>query len=134
MDLQIQTSMGKSRKVAGQFMDVQLKDRIQRSAQGAGIGLGLALLSLPLPAVHFVLVPSFLIFAVYSGNKKLNEKFKVEFHEAKCPECGQPLKDSKIFSKEPRFRIQCYECKSQLHLHALPFSAAKNESTDHSQG
>lgn len=96
---------------------VIFNQRFKRAFQFFGIYFAIALGCVPIPGLHFILVPTFLIFAVYSFYKKLNETKSIQLDSEHCPQCSEKIQDQKIFFNDNvTIRIRCNSCQSQLRL------------------
>lgn len=112
----IESLSGERNEIPGRFRNVELHERTKRAVAMASLGLGLAVISLPLPGLHFFLVPSFLIFSIYSGAKRANEKYRIELSDPPCPICNHLIKESITYTRDPVLKIYCYECRTQLRI------------------
>lgn len=95
------------------------KQRMTRALKAALFGLGLAVLAVPIPGVHFVLVPAFLIYAVYNGLRKFKETMWLDLTAVVCPNCQSSLNESLVYLNYEPARCYCFNCRSQLTLHSV---------------
>ena len=93
------------------------KERNKRMLKYGGGCFLAAIFSIALPILHFILVPGFLIAAVYmvivnSRPSELNSA------KAKCPHCGV---DFQISKGKPQFPIEdiCGSCHRQIIVETL---------------
>lgn len=114
--MKIEGSDGKSAALTQVLATYSAPVRTRRAAKGFALGFGLALCSLPIPALHFALVPGFLIFAVYSAYSRFRETHSVDLSEAKCPGCGKPLSEKTLHFSSLPVQLYCFECRTQLRI------------------
>lgn len=63
--------------------------RVRRSLKGLGTWWGAALVSTLIPIAHFVLVPSFLLYGVYTFARRLTADQVALAGRGTCPDCGR---------------------------------------------
>lgn len=92
--------------------------RVRRALIGLGTWWGAALLSVLIPIAHFVLVPSFVIYGVYTFVRRLTANQVAVAGRGTCPDCGreQPLDVTGRWSL-PR-TTSCRYCQRSLQLTA----------------
>jgi hypothetical protein len=63
--------------------------RVRRALKGLGTWWGVALLSVLIPVAHFVLVPSFFLYGVYTFVRRLTADQVAVAGRGTCPDCGR---------------------------------------------
>jgi hypothetical protein len=63
--------------------------RVRRSLRGLGTWWGAALVSVLIPIAHFVLVPSFFLYGVYTFAQRLTADQVALAGRGTCPDCGR---------------------------------------------
>ncbi len=63
--------------------------RVRRSLRGVGTWCGAALVSVLIPIAHFVLVPSFFLYGVYTFARRLTADQAALAGRGTCPDCGR---------------------------------------------
>jgi len=63
--------------------------RVRRSLRGLGTWWGAALVSVLIPIAHFVLVPSFFFYGVYTFARRLTAHQVALAGRGTCPDCGR---------------------------------------------
>lgn len=63
--------------------------RLRRALKGLGTWWGIALLSVLIPIAHFVLVPSFFLYGVYTCSQRLTADQVAVAGRGTCPDCGR---------------------------------------------
>ena len=92
--------------------------RVRRALKGLGTWWGAALVSVLIPIAHFVLVPSFFLYGVYTFARRLTADQVAVAGRGTCPDCGreQPLDVTGRWSL-PR-TTSCRYCQRSLQLTA----------------
>jgi hypothetical protein len=63
--------------------------RVRRSLRGLGTWWGAALVSVLIPIAHFVLVPSFFLYGLYTFARRLTTDHVALAGRGTCPDCGR---------------------------------------------
>lgn len=63
--------------------------RVRRALRGLGTWWGAALVSVLIPVAHFVLVPAFFFFGVYTFARRLTTDQVALSGRGTCPDCGR---------------------------------------------
>lgn len=92
--------------------------RMRRALKGLGTWWGVALLSVLIPVAHFVLVPSFFLYGIYTFARRLGaERVALSCHGT-CPDCGR----EQAFEVTGRWSLprttSCRYCQRSLRLSA----------------
>ncbi len=92
--------------------------RVRRALKGLGTWWGAALVSVLIPIAHFVLVPSFVLYGVYTFARRVTADQVAVAGRGTCPDCGreQPLDVTGRWSL-PR-TTSCRYCQRSLQLTA----------------
>ncbi|MGZ3773611.1 MAG: hypothetical protein ACXVCN_07855 [Bdellovibrio sp.] len=114
--MKIEDASGKSRDLKSENKELDFKARLKRSMKSAGLFLLLAVFSIPVPGLHFFLVPSFLVLALYLSVKRFSERYSVDLTEEICPVCEKSLHEGVVHFKQDHLRLYCSECRSQLRI------------------
>jgi len=78
-------------------------ERMRRALKGLGTFWAAALGSVFIPVAHFLLVPSFLLYGIYTFFERLNADKIVVIAEGMCPDCGkQQSGDAHLRQPEPQ--------------------------------
>lgn len=112
----IESSSGQTYEISATTTNFDLNARIKRSSKALAIGLGLALASLPLPGLHFFLVPTFVLYSLYSAYSRFKETHHLNLNGIECPNCKSKLKEKDKYFHDLPLRIYCYECRSHLRI------------------
>ncbi len=93
--------------------------RMGRLANAWAACWGLAVASVLLPAVHFVLVPAFLIAGPVLGIQRARQKSGVLGGEGPCPSCGERMDIDSHPDDWPLFDA-CAACQAQVVVEKAP--------------
>ncbi len=95
------------------------RQRWRRALAGLAKWVGMALLAVFIPVAHFLLVPSFLLYACWQGLQRLRTVELASGARGTCPDCGreQPLELAPSWSAPQS--VTCHYCHRGLRL-ALP--------------
>lgn len=77
-----------------------------------------AIVSVFIPALHFVLVPLFLILSVFFAWGAYHQVAAIGLEGARCPKCKAELKEKRAYLKstEARAKIRCFNCRSDVKI------------------
>ena len=94
--------------------------RWRRALQGVGTWWGVALLSVLIPVAHFVLVPSFFLFGVYTFAQRLVTAEQATDARGTCPDCGTEQALELAARWQVPQAITCRHCHRGLKM-TVPF-------------
>ena len=89
--------------------------RMARAAKAWGACWGLAVVSVLLPAVHFLLVPAFVLAGPVVGVLRARQTSGVLGGEGTCPACGEQVRIGAHPDVWPLFDV-CPTCQSQVRV------------------
>lgn len=91
-------------------------ERMRRALKGLGTFWAAALGSVFIPVAHFLLVPSFSLYGIYTFFERLNADKIVVSAEGTCPDCGKQQKlDVAGRWRVPR-NVACRYCQRSLRI------------------
>ena len=93
-------------------------ERGARALKAAGICLGLAVLSVFIPIAHFILVPSFLLAAVFFALRRLRERASVVRLTGVCPRCREERTFESTGPFKPAMKTTCPVCAFAVDVDA----------------
>jgi hypothetical protein len=96
---------------------LRMDERVKLVALRVGIFVILAMVAVFIPVLHFVLVPAFLIAAVFAGIAASRFGQKVTSGEVNCPHCGQKIVIPPAPLRWPMACV-CQGCASTVRIFA----------------
>ncbi len=113
--VQVRSYTGKGSQAEIVVLTYSMVKRVIRTA-GTFFGwIAVALLSLAVPIVHFVLVPTFLVIALWHSMLRMRTKAMVSEGWGTCPECGARFTISAKPLQAP-FVETCDGCQRELEV------------------
>ena len=90
-----------------------LQDRVSRAFKAFGLWTLAAILAVFIPVLHFILVPAFVLVAIFMGANGLLDAFKIESGELTCARCGTV---SHIDARAETYplHIDCEHCDARM--------------------
>lgn len=94
------------------------KEKFQRGLKNFLIFFFAALFCILIPILHFVLVPAFILFAVYRFIKIQGESGEIPEVVFSCPNCNKIISIKNITLHFPR-KEYCPECRSSFKINTV---------------
>ncbi|MEK6554718.1 MAG: hypothetical protein AABZ31_05730 [Bdellovibrionota bacterium] len=89
------------------------QERVVRAVQAFFLWMLAALISLFIPMLHFILVPAFILVALFMGANGLFDVFKVESGEITCARCGT-VNHIEAQNETYPIHIDCDHCDARM--------------------
>ena len=115
MEGTIRSTSGKESAISFSLRTLSGQERKAKALKALGTFWGLSLVTIPLPPIHWVTVPGFFFFGIYSALRKLREGVYFEELVFPCPECGAKVVQAPQVKRNP-LAFVCPHCRYGLKL------------------
>ncbi len=111
----LSSSSGKSNSCDLTIRFLAPEERRKLALKSLGLFWAISLGTIPLPPIHWVSVPFFFGFGIYSFQKKIREVSRLAAFSVICPECAKTIGCPEQSLKSP-ILLTCPHCRFNLKL------------------